>query len=161
MKGASWLVAGGTVAGMVAVLSYHTETMPASALGGAAPAAQGQSAAPSASPSASAGAANGTTAGTAASAASGTVTGPSEQFGYGALSVTVTVQGGRITKVTVPSLQTAEPMSQQISQQAIPMLTSEIMSAQSLNVNAISGATYTSDAYAQSLQAALNTLHFK
>lgn len=160
MKGTSFLVAGGTVAGLVAVLSYHTETMSATTLGGAAPAPQGP-AAPSASSSASPSAtASGTQAG-AASTVSGTATGPSEQFGYGALSVTVTVQGGRITKVTVPSLQTAEPMSQQISQQAIPMLTSEIMSAQSLNVNAISGATYTSDAYAQSLQAALNTLHFK
>jgi uncharacterized protein with FMN-binding domain len=158
MKGASWLVAGGTVAGLVAVLSYHSETMPATALGSAAPA----SPAPSTTPSATAsGTASGTTSGSAASTASGTATGPSEQFGYGSLSVSVTVQGGRITKISVPSLQTAEPTSQQISDQAIPMLTSEIMSAQSLNVNAISGATYTSDAYAQSLQAALDKLHFK
>ena len=164
MKGTSFLVAGGTVAGLVAVLSYHTETMTATTLGGAAPAPQGAaapSASSSASPSATAGGTAGGTQTGAASTVSGTATGPSEQFGYGALSVTVTVQGGRITKVAVPSLQTAEPMSQQICQQAIPMLTSEIMSAQSLNINAISGATYTSEAYAQSLQAALNTLHFK
>lgn len=158
MKGASWLVAGGTVAGLVAVLSYHSETMPAAALGGAAPASPKPSASPSA---ATAGAAGGTQAGSAASTVSGTATGPGEQFGYGSLSVTVTVQGGRITKISVPSLQTAEPTSQQISEQAIPMLTSEILAAQSLNVNAVSGATYTSDAYAQSLQAALDKLHFK
>jgi uncharacterized protein with FMN-binding domain len=41
------------------------------------------------------------------------------------------------------------------------MLRTEVLSAQSLNVNAISGATYTSDAYAQSLQAALDKLHVK
>lgn len=162
MKGASWLVAGGTVAGLVAVLSYHSETMPATALGGAAPTSPGPTAAPTTAPSATAsGTASGAKSGSAASSVNGTATGPSEQFGYGSLSVSVTVQGGRITKISVPSLQTAEPTSQQISDQAIPMLTSEIMSAQSLNVNAISGATYTSDAYAQSLQAALDKLHFK
>lgn len=164
MKGAAWLVAGGTVAGLVVVLGYHSETLPANALSGAGLASQGPSASPSASQSATAGTAgtaNATKAGSAASAVNGTATGPSEQFGYGALTVTATVQGGRITKISVPSLQTAEPTSQQISQQAIPILTSEIMSAQSLNVNAVSGATYTSDAYAQSLQAALDKLHFR
>jgi len=157
MKGAPWLVAGGTIAGLVAMLTYHTETMPATALSGATPAPQGASA----SPSATGGKANGTKAGSAATTATGTATGPNEQFGYGALTVTVTVQNGRITKVSVPSLQTAEPTSQQISEQAIPMLTAEVISAQSLNVNAVSGATYTSDAYAQSLQAALDKLHFR
>jgi uncharacterized protein with FMN-binding domain len=170
MKGASWLVAGGTVVGLVAVLGYHSQSAPpAAALSGAGAASPGSSATPSAPArtpsstrtSAPAGAKASTKAGTATTAASGTATGPSEQFGYGALDVTVTVQGGRITKISVPSLQTAEPTSQQISQQAIPMLTSEVMSAQSLNVNAVSGATYTSDAYAQSLQAALDKLHFR
>lgn len=161
MRGASWLVAGGTVAGLVAVLSYHTEAMPATALSGSSSAALGSSAAPSASPSAATGATNAAQAGPSASTAAGTAAGPNEQFGYGQLAVKVTVRNGRITSVTVPSLQTAEPTSQQISDQAIPMLTSEVMSAQSLNINAISGATYTSEAYAQSLQAALNKLHFK
>lgn len=157
MKGAPWLVAGGTIAGLVAMLTYHTETMPATTLSGASPAQRG----PSASPSAAAATANGTKAGSAATTVTGTATGPDEQFGYGALTVTVTVRNGRITKVSVPSLQTAEPTSQQISEQAIPMLTAEVMSAQSLNINAVSGATYTSDAYAQSLQAALDKLHFR
>lgn len=158
MKGAPWLVTGGTVAGLVAVLSYHTQAMPAAALSGSASTTGGTSpgAGPSASPSATAPAT-----GAKAGSASGTATGPTEQFGYGELAVDVTVQGGRITKVTVPSLQTAEPTSQQISEQAISMLTPEILSAQSLNINAVSGATYTSEAYAQSLQAALDKLHFK
>lgn len=162
MRGASWLVAGGTIAGLIAVLSYHSEAMPATALSGAASAVKGASEAASATATPASGGSTGTAAkaGPAASG-SGTVTGPNEQFGYGQLDVTVTVRNGRITSVTVPSLQTAEPTSQQICQQAIPMLTSEVLSAQGLNINAISGATYTSDAYAQSLQAALNKLHFK
>lgn len=157
MKGASWLVAGGTVAGLVAVLSYHSEVLPAAALTGSASTAQG----PSPSPSATAGKANPTAAGPPAATGTATAMGPTEQFGYGQLAVEVTLQNGRITKVTVPTLQVAEPMSQTISQQAIPTLTSEILSAQSLSVNAVSGATYTSEAYGQSLQAALNKLHFR
>jgi uncharacterized protein with FMN-binding domain len=159
MKGTPWLVAGGTVVGMVAVLSYHTEAMPAAALSGSASKTGGTP--PGAGPSATASATGAKASGTKAGSAAGTATGPNEQFGYGELTVEVTVQGGRITKVTVPSLQTAEPTSQQISEQAISMLTPEILSAQSLNINAVSGATYTSEAYAQSLQAALDKLHFK
>jgi uncharacterized protein with FMN-binding domain len=168
MKGAPWLVAGGTVAGMVVVLGYHTQAMPAAALSGSAAKTGGTSpaAGPSASPSATAPAAGASASGASASGASagsaaGITTGPNEQFGYGELAVEVTVRGGRITKVTVPSLQTAEPTSQQISDQAISMLTPEVLSAQSLNINAVSGATYTSEAYAQSLQAALDKLHFR
>lgn len=153
MKGASWLVAGGTVAGLVAVLSYHTETLPAAALG--------SSPAGPSSPSATAGNANGAKAASSAATGTSTAAGPNEQFGYGELTVEATVRDGRITKVTVPSLQTADPTSQQISEQAIPMLTSEVLSAQGLNINAVSGATYTSEAYAQSLQAALDKLHFR
>jgi uncharacterized protein with FMN-binding domain len=39
------------------------------------------------------------------------------------------------------------------------MLKSEVLSAQSANVNTISGATYTSQAYLASLQSALDRLH--
>ena len=84
-----------------------------------------------------------------------------EQFGYGVLDVRVTVSGTRITDVAVPLLQTAEPTSQQISEEAIAMLRAEALSAQSAGINAVSGATYTSEAYIQSLQAAIDKLHSK
>jgi uncharacterized protein with FMN-binding domain len=157
VKGTPWLVAGGTLAGLVAILSYHTRTMPTAAVGGSAP----QPAAASRSPGAGSAATGRPAAVAGPKAGTGTRTaeGPVEQFGYGQLAVDVTVKGNRITGVSVPSLQTAEPTSQQISEQAIPTLTAEVLSAQSLNVNAVSGATYTSEAYAQSLQAALNQLH--
>lgn len=77
------------------------------------------------------------------------------------LDVQVTVRGTRITDVSVPTLQVAEPTSQQICEQAIPMLRSEVLSAQSASIDAVSGATFTSEAYAQSLQAALDQLHLK
>lgn len=87
--------------------------------------------------------------------------GASEQYGYGVLSVKATVKGQRITDVSVVKLQTAEPYSQSIAQQVIPMLRNEVLAAQSARINGISGATYTSQAYAYSLQSALDRLHVK
>jgi uncharacterized protein with FMN-binding domain len=83
------------------------------------------------------------------------------QYGYGQLSVKVTASGSRIVDVSVVNLQTAESYSQQLAQQVIPMLRGEVISAQSAQINGISGATYTSQAYAQSLQSALTKLHLK
>ncbi|MDA8263769.1 MAG: FMN-binding protein [Actinomycetota bacterium] len=86
-------------------------------------------------------------------------TGTSEQYGYGVLAVKVSVKGRRILDVSVATLQTAESYSQQIAQQVIPMLRSEVLSAQSARVSIITGATYTCEAYLYSLQSALNRLH--
>ena len=82
-----------------------------------------------------------------------------EQYGYGELSVRVTASGSKITDVQIVVLQTAESYSQQIADQVIPYLRREVLSAQSAHIDAISGATYTSDAYAMSVQAALDQLH--
>ena len=90
-----------------------------------------------------------------------TAVGAIEQYGYGELTVKVTVKGARITDITVPELQTAEPYSQSLAQQVIPMLRGEVLAAQSAQISGVSGATYTSEAYAYSLQAALDSLHFK
>jgi uncharacterized protein with FMN-binding domain len=73
----------------------------------------------------------------------------------------VVARGTQITDVSVAAIQTAEPTSQQISAQAIPTLRAEVLSAQGASIDAVSGATYTSQAYIQSLQAALDDLHLK
>lgn len=91
--------------------------------------------------------------------ASVSAVGTSEQFGYGILSVKATARGHRLVDVTVANLQTAESYSQSLAQQVVPVLRSEVLAAQSANVNAISGATYTSEAYLYSLQSALDKLH--
>jgi uncharacterized protein with FMN-binding domain len=88
-----------------------------------------------------------------------TAVGPGANYGYGTIAVRVTVVGTRIVSVSVASLSTQEPTSQQISTQAIPYLRSEVLSTQSATINAVSGATYTSQGYVQSLQAALDQLH--
>jgi uncharacterized protein with FMN-binding domain len=85
--------------------------------------------------------------------------GPVEQYGYGQLAVRVTVTGRKITNVSLASIQVAESYSASLAQQVIPMLRSEVLNAQSANINGISGASYTVAAYAASLQAALNKLH--
>ena len=82
-------------------------------------------------------------------------------YGYGELATRVTISHGRITRVGVPVLKTAEQFSQQLAVQAIPVLRNEVLSAQSARIQAVSGATYTSEAYAQSVQAALDKAHFK
>jgi uncharacterized protein with FMN-binding domain len=151
MKRAPLLVLAGTVAGFVGVLTFHTRPVSATTPGQAQP-----SGTPSASSASSASAAAPAAAGAVRSAG-----GQMVQFGYGELNVRVTVHGSHITGISVTDLQTAEPTSQQISEQAIPMLRSEVLSAQSANVNGISGATFTSQAYVQSVQAALDKLHVK
>jgi uncharacterized protein with FMN-binding domain len=93
--------------------------------------------------------------------AGATTSGAMEQYGYGELTAQVAISGGRITAVTVPVLRTAEQYSQQLADQVIPMLRNEVLAAQSARINAVSGATYTSQAYAQSVQAALDKAHFK
>jgi uncharacterized protein with FMN-binding domain len=88
----------------------------------------------------------------------GTEVGPRENYGYGVLAVQVTARSGRITDLSTVGLQIAEPFSQQLAQQAIPTLRAEVLQAQSANVAVVSGATYTSDAYLFSIQAALDRL---
>jgi len=88
-------------------------------------------------------------------------TGAMEQYGYGEIAVRISVRGTRIVQATVSTLQTAESYSQQLAQQVIPTLQSEVLSAQSAQISAISGATYTCQGYAASVQSALDQLGVK
>jgi uncharacterized protein with FMN-binding domain len=74
---------------------------------------------------------------------------------FGLVQATLTVRSGKITNVSITAPQD-NPTSQYINQQVVPMLRSETLQAQSANINGISGATVTSDAYYQSLQNALS-----
>lgn len=86
----------------------------------------------------------------------GTFTGSAAQTRYGAMQVEVTISGGKITAVTVLQATDREGRSAQISAEADPILTSEVLTAQSADVQMVSGATYTSEGYLQSLQSALD-----
>jgi uncharacterized protein with FMN-binding domain len=87
---------------------------------------------------------------------SGTFTGSTIQIPFGNVQVQVVVKGGRITDVQPLQMPTAHARSQMISQYVAPMLRQEVLQAQNAQINLVSGATYTSEAYAQSLQAALD-----
>ena len=95
-----------------------------------------------------------TTTATVASA-DGTYTGDDVNTRFGSVQVEITVSSGQITDVTALQLTDADGRSRQISNRAAPILQSEVIAAQSSNVNNVSGATYTSDAYLQSLQSAI------
>jgi uncharacterized protein with FMN-binding domain len=84
-----------------------------------------------------------------------TVNGPVVSTQYGDIQVEVVVTSGKLTDVVALALPTGR-RSGQISSYAEPILHQEALSAQSARIDLVSGATYTSDAYAQSLQAALN-----
>jgi len=75
---------------------------------------------------------------------------------YGAVQVQVTISNGKIVDVTALQLPSNDPHSAQISQYVEPILRSSALQAQSAQVDLVSGATYTSQAYARSLQAALD-----
>lgn len=85
----------------------------------------------------------------------GSFTGPAYDTYYGPVQVKVTIQGGRVVAVDVPEYPADRRASQRINGRALPILESEVISAQSARVNIISGATLTCDAYLRSLNAAL------
>jgi uncharacterized protein with FMN-binding domain len=72
------------------------------------------------------------------------------------VQVRLTLTNGKITAATTVQDPEDDPHSAQISQFSVPILNQEVLSAQSASIDAVSGATYTSQAYAQSVQAALD-----
>lgn len=93
------------------------------------------------------------------SSAGGTFTGDSVQTRFGSVQVQISVSGGKITDVKALQLTDEDRRSVQISNRAATLLRSEVLQAQSANVQTISGATVTSSAYLTSLQAALDAAH--
>lgn len=166
------IVLAATAAGLATVLGFHTQKMSSNVLSGLS-GASGAGTTPTNSPS---GAGSGTSTTTAAGSsttpgstststttAAGTRTalGADVQYRYGELELQVTATGGRITNVQ-PAIDTAfDPRSSQVNSYAEPLLQSQTLQAQSANINGVSGATFTSQAYVQSLQAALDKLGIK
>ena len=86
------------------------------------------------------------------------VTGPAVQTPFGPVQVKVGLAGSHITDVQALQLPSDFALSQQISAYARPLLRSETLRAQSSRIDMVSGATYTSTGYQQSLQAALDRI---
>ena len=158
------LTLGGTVAGLAALLSYKTQSG-ANVAADSTPATAWTS--PAVSPPAGRSAATpGPTAtsppsasknpAALASAAARTVTGAVANTQYGPMQVQLTLAAQKITKVTVLQRTDSGAQSDEIDSFAIPKLTSETLAAQSAKIDAVSGASYTSSGYIQSLQSALD-----
>jgi len=157
-----------TVAGLVMLLDFKTHATPLSAqaaLGAtasspptpqtSAPASAAPSGPPAEQPSASAPSTEKSSA-PVAQPQTRSVTGSSIRTRYGAVQVQVTLAGTQITDVVPVRLPDSNGVDQEIDQQAVPMLIQETLAAQSANIQAVSGATYTSDGYMRSLQSALD-----
>ena len=89
----------------------------------------------------------------------GTFTGADAPNFFGDVVVRVVITNGHITDVQSVTLPTDRAYSAYVSQVAGPLLRTEALQAQSANINIISGATYTSQSYAQSLESALQKDH--
>lgn len=92
----------------------------------------------------------------AAAPATKTVTGTAVDTRYGPVQVKVTFVGTKITAIDAIQYPTESGRDQEINSQAIPMLQQEAMASQSAKIDTISGATYTSEGYIQSLQSAID-----
>ena len=91
-----------------------------------------------------------------AASSTGTFTGTAVNTRWGPVQVRITVANGKITAVDVPEYPDSNGRDEQINARALPVLIEETISAQSANVDMVSGATYTSEGYTQSLQSAID-----
>jgi len=92
----------------------------------------------------------------ASASATKVVTGTAVDTRYGPVQVKVTFSGTTITAVDTVQAPNGNGRDQEINQQALPILQQEVLSAQSANIDTVSGATYTSEGYIQSVQSAID-----
>lgn len=143
----------GTVAGLVMLLNFKTHSVSVANV----PAAVGTSGntdpTPSTTPSSSSGSSS-----SAERSASGTktYTGDAVETRWGPVQVRITVTNGKVARADAIVYPTGNPQDQQINSYAVPALDQEAVSAGSAQIDMISGATYTSEGYLQSLQSALD-----
>jgi len=175
------IVVGATAAGLVAVLSFHTtpshlslgalpgvsssRSLPTTSVATGPPPTKGGATGPSPAPTSTGASGTPTTVPaptTTAPASTKSATGAVVNYNFGVLSVSVTVSGSKITKVNLASLDDGGNFrSQSIDQQSIPVLEQQALQAQSANIQGVSGASYTSAGFEQSLQSALHKLNVK
>jgi uncharacterized protein with FMN-binding domain len=151
------MATGITIAGLAAITGYRVSPHPLGAVaavlptpspsGASTPSPDAPAATPSASPSPS------------PAAVSGSFTGSDFPNRFGDVVVRVVITNGHLSDVQAVQLPSDRARSAYISQVAGPMLRSEVLQAQSANIDIISGATYTSQSYAQSVESALQQAH--
>jgi uncharacterized protein with FMN-binding domain len=154
------VIATGTTASAVALLlTYPTSTnrsVGTTGLGALGTGTSAQSSAP---------AAGGTTAAAPAAGASGTVNGTFKgstvQTQFGPVQVEIVVHNSKITSANAIKYPSANQRDVLIANYAVPTLNAEAVQTQSAKISMVSGATYTSDGYLQSLQSAIDNAHLR
>lgn len=146
-----------TAAGLAALLSFRSHSG-ADGVGTGTGALAGAAAGPQATTAPSAAASPDSTgaASTAPHAKDGAYTGTAADTQFGPVQVRATVSGGKLTDIAVLQVPDSGRYEEQIVSVALPILRSEALSKQSANIDIVSGATFTSQGYSQSLQSALD-----
>jgi uncharacterized protein with FMN-binding domain len=134
-----------TVSVVVLLFSYRTST-------GQTPVATGRPLGSGTQPT-------GTTNPATPGSASGTFTGGAADTRYGPVQVQITVSGGKITDAQAVEYPQESGRDVRINSAAVPELNQEALQAQSAQIDTVSGATYTSEGYQQSLQSAIDAAH--
>ncbi len=153
-----------TVTVVVLLFSYRTSTHPSAVAVGAGPttrlpagsAVPGPSPTPTAPSSATP---SGTPSATNGAGASGTYDGGAADTPYGPVQVRITLSGGRITNAQTVQVPNESRRDVEINDAAVPQLVQETLRAQGAQIDTVSGATYTSEGYIQSLQSAIDAAH--
>ena len=181
-----WLLS--TISTLVLLFSYHTSTSAkastsivfsaesganstgstsATNSSGSSSASASGSGTGSAETSTSAGSSSGETSASSSGTASTTTSGALTYDGsvvstrYGNVQVQITVEDGKVTKSIVLQVPWNDRKDQEINSRAVPTLNAETVQAQSADIDMVSGATYTSKGYIESLQAALDQAHLR
>lgn len=167
------LVGAGTLAGVAAILTLNPEGTTATSAAATPATSSSTGTSDSSSSSTSSGSSSGATSGSSGSTSSGSTSSGSSSstgsgtdgtytgdavdvgHGYGTIQVQVTVSGGKVTDITALAVPQNDPRSAQISSYAVPQLVSQAIEAQSSSISGLSGATFTSNGFAQSLASAL------
>jgi uncharacterized protein with FMN-binding domain len=144
-----WILS--TISAVVVLFSYHTST--------------GESSTATSSTSESTDfvptAPTPTTVGTTEESVTQTFTGTAASTRFGPVQVQITVTSGKITDATAVDYPTNNARDRQINSRAVPTLEAETVAAQSAEIHMVSGATYTSEGYVQSLQSAIDQAHLE
>ena len=146
----------GTVVGIVALLAFKTHSP-----GTGGPTGLPSAGLPSASAGSSAPSRSATTSGAPPNPTTSSYTGAAVTTRYGIVQVKVTVSDRKITNVSFAQLTAFDGHSARINADAAPILLQETLTAQSAQIQTVSGATYTSQGYQQSLQSALDKAGIK
>jgi uncharacterized protein with FMN-binding domain len=147
------ILAGGWELGIKANEAAFAPIASGTSSSAAAPQSSGASSSSTPTPSTSASA---TTASPAAPVTTATYTGAAESTQYGTVQVKILVRAKKIVDVVALHLTDSNGRSVSISNQAAPILRSEVLKAQSANVQAVSGASYTTAGYLRSVQSAID-----